>query len=705
MSLKFRLLLFLTLLFLFFSLGVWIYSETMTKHINEQWAEKFVRNQVLFDKSRTLLPILHELSLIKKMVKDPALTQMAIDEKNATALSKGLSVLENYRLKFKDRSYFVGLVRSGHYYFNDYKNTYAGKQYQYTLSKEHKDDKWFFNALKLKDNYQINVNKDTMLGTTKVWINYLLRYKGDIVAVIGTGLDLEPFLKESVDFSQDGIENIFVNENLAIQLEKDTSFIDYASFTKGIHQHQTLNLILKNPKEFERVKQAVTKLNHSKNKKQVITFWCKIEGQSKLLAITYLPEFNWYSVSIIDSSKLSLLNNLNIFLFMIILFLLALIGLIFVNNALFITPLAKLRLLMKEIQHGSKEIEIPIIGSGEIAELSKQFKQMLEVINQNSIKLEHTVNERTAEIKESEEKLHTILDNVEAYIYIKDTEFCYTYVNKHVEKLFKKKRSEIIGKKDEEFFDKKTAHELRAYDQEVFQKKKKTEKEEVSTNKDGSIHMAFLSTKVPLYKEDGTVYALCGISTDITQRKQIEDEIKQMAYYDTLTHLPNRRLLNEHLELAIESSKRTQRFAATMFLDLDNFKPLNDTYGHEVGDILLIEVAYRLKSCVREIDTVARFGGDEFVVLLSALSNDEEKSMKITQQIADKIKTAIARPYTLHIDNNTIEHSITVSIGAILFKHKDKTQDQILKLADKAMYEAKAKGKNQINYFVLGGNM
>jgi diguanylate cyclase (GGDEF)-like protein len=194
------------------------------------------------------------------------------------------------------------------------------------------------------------------------------------------------------------------------------------------------------------------------------------------------------------------------------------------------------------------------------------------------------------------------------------------------------------------------------------------------------------------------------VSHDITERKEAEEKILSLAFHDTLTSLPNRRLLEDRLSRAFISSKRSGVYGALFFLDLDNFKPLNDVYGHVVGDLLLIEVAARLKKCVREMDTIARFGGDEFVVLLADLDKDQAKSKSQAELIAEKIRIKLCEPYQLTLQhegkaNTTIEHRCSASIGMTLFSGVEASQDEILQRADAAMYEAKESGRNQIRFY------
>lgn len=189
---------------------------------------------------------------------------------------------------------------------------------------------------------------------------------------------------------------------------------------------------------------------------------------------------------------------------------------------------------------------------------------------------------------------------------------------------------------------------------------------------------------------------------DITERKKLEEQIHQLAFYDTLTGLPNRRLLDDRLTQAMSASKRNRCYGAVMFIDLDNFKPLNDTHGHKAGDLLLAEVARRLTGCVREVDTVARFGGDEFVVVLSQLDEEKSESAAHAGTIAEKIRVALAGPYWLasNAEGSTkmiIYHKAAASIGIALFNGKS-DMDSILKWADSAMYQAKESGRNSIRF-------
>lgn len=193
------------------------------------------------------------------------------------------------------------------------------------------------------------------------------------------------------------------------------------------------------------------------------------------------------------------------------------------------------------------------------------------------------------------------------------------------------------------------------------------------------------------------------VSRDITERIEAEDQIRNLAFYDTLTKLPNRRMFADRLNQAMAASNRSGRYGALMFLDMDNFKPLNDQYGHSAGDLLLKEVSQRIVSCVREMDTVSRFGGDEFVVMLTELDADKKSSIAQTGVVAEKIRAMLAKPYRLVLQQGdgserTIEYHCSSSIGVVMFLDHEYRPADLIKRADLVMYEAKQSGRNRVRF-------
>ena len=212
--------------------------------------------------------------------------------------------------------------------------------------------------------------------------------------------------------------------------------------------------------------------------------------------------------------------------------------------------------------------------------------------------------------------------------------------------------------------------------------------------KSGAVYPEWL-TITAVRGSDGDVTHYVGTLVDITQRKEAEAEIQHLAFYDPLTQLPNRRLLLDRLQQALVACARSRRPGAVLFIDLDDFKTLNDTVGHDVGDLLLQHVARRLLTCVRGRDTVARLGGDEFVVMLEELSDSLEEAASQAEIVGEKILSALAPPYLLAGH----EHHSSGSIGVTLFSDRRETVEELLKRADLAMYRAKGAGRNTVRFF------
>ena len=221
--------------------------------------------------------------------------------------------------------------------------------------------------------------------------------------------------------------------------------------------------------------------------------------------------------------------------------------------------------------------------------------------------------------------------------------------------------------------------------------------EVLDKRKNGEIYPKQL-TITAVTASDGTLTHYVGLFFDITQRKKAEDEINNLAFFDPLTHLPNRRLLLDRLQHALATSARSARHGAIMFIDLDNFKVINDTKGHDCGDLLLVEMARRLQSCVREGDTVARLGGDEFVVMLEDLGNQAEHAAVQAEEVGEKIRAVIDLPCLV----KEYEFHGTASIGITLFIGRETTAETLLKHADIAMYQAKGAGRNAVRFFDPG---
>ncbi len=429
--------------------------------------------------------------------------------------------------------------------------------------------------------------------------------------------------------------------------------------------------------------------------------------------------------------------------------------------------------------------------------------------------LRRQIDLRTRHLRESEQRLTTILDTVEAHIYIKDTDYRYQYANRPLREMIGLPLRRIVGKTDDAFFGPDDAVQLRANDRRVIERGERVATEEIGTTVNGRTTSAYYSVKLPLRREDGSIYALCGVSTDITERKRqeerlrlaatvfqsqesmlvtdtrlrildvnqaftemtghpreqvlghtprllrsnlqgpssyravrsavketggwqgeiwarrasgddfpawltvtavrdeggevthyvgtlldisdrklAEEEIRQLAFYDALTGLPNRRLMMDRLQHALASQVRQGRTGALLFIDLDHFKVLNDTLGHDVGDQLLRLIAQRLSGLVRKGDTLARLGGDEFLLILEDLSPQLTEAAAQAEAIGRKVLQAVQEPCTLA---GQVHHG-SCSVGIALFRDQP-SLEELLKRADLAMYQAKASGRHTLRFF------
>lgn len=227
----------------------------------------------------------------------------------------------------------------------------------------------------------------------------------------------------------------------------------------------------------------------------------------------------------------------------------------------------------------------------------------------------------------------------------------------------------------------------------------------INRRKNGTLYDEEMTIS-PMVNDVGEISHFVAVKQDICERKKLEKEIYELAFFDPLTHLPNRRMLNEKLGQAMTSSKNKGTYAALMVLDLDNFKTLNDTQGHASGDSLLQEAAHRLVNCVGDAGTAARFGGDEFVVVLTDLDHDKAISTDLAMRMAEKIRFSLAEPYILTVKHEgqaevVVEHHCTVSIGAVVFSDHEATMEEVFKWADATMYEAKRGGRNLACFYHL----
>lgn len=320
----------------------------------------------------------------------------------------------------------------------------------------------------------------------------------------------------------------------------------------------------------------------------------------------------------------------------------------------------------------------------------KTIAQNHELLQINQ-QLQSEIQERSmaeSELALTNQKLSSIINNSSAIISLKDIEGNYDLVNDAFNQCLKLRENYSTGKADRDLFAPETCDMIRYNDEQVMNKSEAIQCEEILPTPEGD-HF-YLSVKFPLYDQTGKLYRICTISTDITDRLEAQNKILHYSQYDALTDLPNRALFMDRLSQAISRTPWNQHFIAVIFIDLDRFKLINDTLGHDVGDELLKQVARRLKNVVRKGDTVSRLGGDEFAIILTELASDKD----ITR-VVEKISQVTAAPYYV----NGKELIVTPSIGISRCPVDGREVQVLLKKADVAMYKAKKAGRNLIRFY------
>ncbi len=341
-------------------------------------------------------------------------------------------------------------------------------------------------------------------------------------------------------------------------------------------------------------------------------------------------------------------------------------------------PLNQLSVSMGRAQLGESQVRAVPGGSKDVADMAHAFNRMMS----------------EQEEREAALRIAAIAFETDEGMMVTDADALIIRVNQAFTRLTGYSAGEAIGRnpsmlksdrQNEEFYQRMWAslRQDNAWQGEIWNRRK-----------NGEVYPEWLNITAVIGK-NGKLTNYVGTFVDFTERKQAEDEIQHLAFYDSLSQLPNRRLLLDRLRQAVATGARHQTGGALLFIDLDNFKTLNDTKGHGIGDLLLVEVAKRLQGCVREGDTVARFGGDEFVLLLEGLSEEITQAAVQARYIGEKVLEVLNQPYMLE----GFEFHSSSSMGITLFVNYKEKLDELLKQADTAMYEAKKSGRNTLRFF------
>ena len=321
---------------------------------------------------------------------------------------------------------------------------------------------------------------------------------------------------------------------------------------------------------------------------------------------------------------------------------------------------------------------------------AKLFRGFIE----SSQQLQWKTERLSQELAKSNQQLDEFFNNAPVEMYIKDLEGRYLRINRQFERLFGVKDRDARGKLPRDVHYSDLADSTQVHDLEVLNTGKTIHRHEIAILKSDNKPHELLTVKFPLVDSEGSIYGLGAVVTDITDEQAAKNKIEHLANFDALTNLPNRRLMLERLNQYLAYDRRTRGQGALLFLDLDHFKTINDSLGHSTGDLVLCHVAGRLLKNLRNEDTVARIGGDEFVILLTKVDGDAH--LEHVYYTAEKLRKALAVPF--HFPDQVLH--ITCSIGiSLLPSGSNANADDLLKQADSAMYSAKNAGRNTCRFF------
>ncbi|MDX8408979.1 MAG: diguanylate cyclase [Mariprofundales bacterium] len=678
-------------------LGFLIYQAFFTVVVDSvtELAWSYAEQKVLYYNDKTTRIILREKGIVERLSVSQELVAWAMDESNTTLQAQALNLLEQHRPSFHDGSYFFVVDQSGHYYYNNKANGYAGKQLRYTLSPDTPKDAWYFATKKRGQRCQINVETDRKLGVTKIWINCLVRHGGDVVGVMGTGIDLTEFIHEAVESHQAGVNNIYTNQQGRIQAASEVSMIDFASLTHDTAAGKNIFSLLDRKQDRVAIKSL---LETTKQKHQPIaTMEAKIYGAPYIISMQGIPEIGWVNVTMVD------IHQQRIGKYFIPMAILIAIGmtlifalLIIILNRLVLSRLHRLDKDIRTMESGDYTLRgvNACSDADEIGRLTVRFSDMAAAVSRHTVQLEEAVVERTMTLKQSKQKLraeHAQLDAVisnavDGIIHINAQGIIQSF-NPAAEGMFGYEQVEVLGQNIRMLMPEPDHSQHDGYLSRYMETRVRHiighEREVMALRKDGSTFA--MSLRVNTMQLEGEDYFI-GMLQDITERKLAEETINKLAYFDSLTGLPNRRMFMDRMGQALARTHRNKTGFSLLFLDLDGFKAVNDSLGHKAGDQVLTVVADRLRSCAREMDTVARLGGDEFTIILSDIMQREPVAI-----VADKIIAALGEP----IMTDGSEFHLGASIGIAICPTDSDTLDALIHCADNAMYAAKKAGKNQ----------
>lgn len=395
MSLKTRFLLIAAAIVTTASLASWAVLPQITGRIAENWAQRMAELQVRHDSARLLQLVEREMALARQLADSPLMQQWMNSTQREALEAQMLEELERYRRNFRDGSYFVARLDDGAYYYDSADS--AQETLRYHLVADTQRDAWFYSQIQQQQELRVGVNFDETVGTTKLWINALVRTEQGIAGVVGTGLELQKLLRDIVDTDHPAVTTLFVNREGAIQLHRDPDIIDYASVVRHEGMQHTLDLLFTDADDRQRIRQMMnTLVKPSSDATKVLSARVQFDEQRHLAGITYLPSIDWFEITLINTGELIPADSFRpLMLALGIVLLLTLWLMQQTLQRLIFHPLHTLDAAMYRVRNGE-----PLAGSlparqNEIGSLIQHFEHMAHAVQDNIRQLENMVEQRT----------------------------------------------------------------------------------------------------------------------------------------------------------------------------------------------------------------------------------------------------------------------------------------------------------------------
>ena len=410
--------------FLLLLAGVYVLTGTVAlglfgwgiHRVTRQLGEEFAAQYALRQKDRILAPIQRELALARTLTDSPLLQRWVRDENNPDLKAAALAELESYRRHFADRSYFVAIDSSKHFYFNDAANAYQGRELGHTLDPNLPSDSWYFATLAQSADFVLNINYDVPLNINKLWFNVVIRDGAEQLGVGGTGLELDRFIKAVLSEDRQGVQTLLLDRAGAIKAHHQRAYIDFNTVAKPEAERSTLYRLLTTPQEQDLLRAQLERLSTGQIAVAVLPL--TVEGKPHLVAIAYLQEIQWFAVALVDIADIYRFGRFAPFAALLALSLLALAGAVTVLlNRLVLNPLARLQHSTQAIAAGDYGQLAVVVANNEIGELTSAFNDMARTVRQHTDHLEQRVAERTRELDQANGQLaeahRQVLDSIQ----------------------------------------------------------------------------------------------------------------------------------------------------------------------------------------------------------------------------------------------------------------------------------------------------